>query len=66
MSTINKQIHLVARPVGEPTEACFALVEKTLGEPGPGQVLVKNEFLSSMRRLPAGCGAFYQIGVIRS
>ncbi len=46
MSIVNKQIHLVARPVGEPTEACFALVEKTLDEPGPGQVLVKNEFLS--------------------
>jgi NADPH-dependent curcumin reductase CurA len=46
MSIVNQQIHLVARPQGDPTAACFALVEKTLGEPGPGQVLVKNLFLS--------------------
>ena len=46
MSLTNKQIHLVKRPDGPPTEACFALVEQTLGDPGPGQVLVKNAFLS--------------------
>ena len=46
MSIVNKQIHLVRRPQGEPTEDCFELVEETLGEPGPGQVLVRNRFLS--------------------
>ena len=46
MTTLNKQIHLVKRPVGAPTQACFALVEKQLGDPGPGEVLVRNAFLS--------------------
>ena len=46
MSTQNKQIHLVKRPQGEPDASCFALVGQTLGEPGPGQVLVRNRFLS--------------------
>ena len=43
---INQQIHLVQRPQGEPTEACFALVEEALPEPLSGQVQVKNLFLS--------------------
>ena len=46
MNNVNKQIHLVQRPQGEPAESCFALVERPLGEPGPGQVLVRNKFLS--------------------
>jgi hypothetical protein len=46
MTTMNRQIHLVKRPQGAPTEDCFALVEETLGDPGPGQVLVRNQFLS--------------------
>ena len=46
MTTTNKQIHLVKRPQGEPDLSCFALVDETLGDPGPGQVLVRNEFLS--------------------
>ena len=43
---VNKQIHLVRRPQGEPTEACFALVEQPLAAPGPGEVVVRNRFLS--------------------
>ncbi len=43
---INKQIHLVQRPQGEPTEACFALVEQPLAAPGAGEVMVRNLFLS--------------------
>ena len=43
---INQQIHLVQRPQGEPTEACFKLVEEALPEPLSGQVQVKNLFLS--------------------
>ncbi|MBL8382742.1 MAG: NADP-dependent oxidoreductase [Burkholderiales bacterium] len=46
MALINRQIHLVRRPRGEPTADCFALVEQPLGAPGPGQVLVRNEVLS--------------------
>ena len=43
---LNKQIHLVQRPQGEPTEACFSLVEQSLAAPGPGEVMVRNQFLS--------------------
>ena len=46
MTITNKQIHLVKRPSGEPTLDCFALVQEALAEPLPGQVQVKNEFLS--------------------
>jgi NADPH-dependent curcumin reductase CurA len=46
MAIVNKQIHLVKRPQGEPDASCFALVEQSLGEPEDGQVLVKNLFLS--------------------
>ncbi len=46
MTITNKQIHLVKRPSGEPTLDCFALVQEPLAEPLPGQVQVKNEFLS--------------------
>ena len=42
----NKQIHLVSRPEGEASAANFRLVEAPLGEPGDGQVLVRNRFLS--------------------
>jgi NADPH-dependent curcumin reductase CurA len=41
-----REIHLAARPTGEPTPADFAIVETTVPEPGDGQVLVRNRFLS--------------------
>ncbi|MFE1099822.1 NADP-dependent oxidoreductase [Nocardiopsis alba] len=43
---VSKEVHLVARPVGEPTPADFALVETTVADPGPGQVLVRNDWMS--------------------
>ncbi len=43
---INKQIHLVSRPDGEPTAANFKLVEAALPTVGEGQVLVRNHYLS--------------------
>ena len=46
MSITNKQIHLIKRPQGEPTEDLFALVEEALPEPLSGQVQVRNLFLS--------------------
>ncbi|MGZ5186769.1 MAG: NADP-dependent oxidoreductase [Caldimonas sp.] len=42
----NKQIHLVSRPEGEARAANFRLVEAPIGEPGEGQVLVRNHYLS--------------------
>jgi NADPH-dependent curcumin reductase CurA len=38
--------HLVSRPVGWPTPENFALVDVEVPEPGPGQVLVRNTYLS--------------------
>ena len=46
MTTTNRQIHLVARPDGEAKADNFRLVDAPLGEPGDGQVLVRNRFLS--------------------
>jgi NADPH-dependent curcumin reductase CurA len=54
----SRQVHLVSRPEGLPTEENFALVEVDVAEPGPGEVLVQNLFMSvdpAMRpRLSAG------------
>ena len=43
---MNRQITLAARPVGCPQESDFALVESAVPEPGPGQVLVRSQWLS--------------------
>jgi NADPH-dependent curcumin reductase CurA len=42
----SREIHLVKRPVGPPEGSDFALVETTLDEPGPGEVQVRNLWLS--------------------
>ena len=42
----SKEIHLVARPRGEPRQSDFAVVEAVVPDPGPGQVLVHNRFIS--------------------
>jgi NADPH-dependent curcumin reductase CurA len=44
--TVNRQIHLVSRPTGEASADNFRLVERPLGAPGDGQVLVRHHFLS--------------------
>jgi NADPH-dependent curcumin reductase CurA len=46
MATLNKQVILASRPQGGVTESNFRLVEAPIGTPGPGEVLVKNEWLS--------------------
>ena len=46
MPQVNQQIHLVSRPSGEAEAANFALVEAAVPEPGEGQVLVRNRYLS--------------------
>src|SRR3989338_7221681 len=42
----NRQFLLAQRPQGLPSRETFSYVETVLGEPGPGQILVKNEYLS--------------------
>ena len=46
MSTATRQVHLASRPTGTPTPANFRTVEVELPDPGPGEVLVRNTFLS--------------------
>ena len=42
----NRQFVLASRPHGEVTEDNFRIVEGPLTKPGPGEVLVRNEWLS--------------------
>jgi hypothetical protein len=44
--TTNRQVILAARPEGIPEARHFRIVEVPLPAPGPGQVLVRNEWLS--------------------
>lgn len=44
--TTGREWQLAARPNGWPQPADFALVEAPVRQPGPGQVLVRNEYLS--------------------
>ncbi|MHC3472179.1 NADP-dependent oxidoreductase [Streptomyces sp. 7R007] len=43
---INREWHLLSRPVGWPQPENFALVEAEVPTPGEGQVLVRNRYLS--------------------
>ena len=43
---MNRQVTLAARPVGFPSESDFAVVETETPTPGPGEVLVRNQYLS--------------------
>ena len=43
---VNRQVTLTSRPVGFPEESDFALVESPVPEPGPGEVLVRAQYLS--------------------
>jgi NADPH-dependent curcumin reductase CurA len=42
----SREWHLAARPQGWPVAGDFALVETETGEPGPGQILVRNLYVS--------------------
>lgn len=46
MPTTAREIHLAARPKGEPAPGDFALVERELPDPGPGELLVRNLVIS--------------------
>ncbi|MBM0227861.1 MULTISPECIES: NADP-dependent oxidoreductase [Micromonospora] len=45
MST-NREIHLASRPQGWPTAENFRLVTTEVPTPGPGQIVVRNQFMS--------------------
>jgi NADPH-dependent curcumin reductase CurA len=44
--TTSREIHLAARPHGWPTPEDFRLVTVEVPDPGPGQVVVRNQFMS--------------------
>ncbi|MEO3769313.1 NADP-dependent oxidoreductase [Micromonospora sp. B9E7] len=44
--TSNREIHLASRPWGWPTEDNFRLVETDVPTPGPGQIVVRNQYMS--------------------
>ena len=46
MATANRQWLLASRPVGYPKTSDFRLVETPVPVPGPGQLLVRNLWLS--------------------
>jgi len=44
--TISREVRLKSRPIGVPTPQNFDLVENALPDPGPGEVLVQNIYMS--------------------
>ena len=44
--TASREVHLAARPVGEPKRSDFDLVEVEVRDPGPGELLVRNQWMS--------------------
>jgi NADPH-dependent curcumin reductase CurA len=46
MSIVAREIHLKSRPDGVPAAANFTTAERTLPEPGEGQLIVRNSFIS--------------------
>src|SRR5579875_2266356 len=45
-ATVSREIRLAARPEGEPAPEHFELAETSLPEPGEGEVLVRNLWMS--------------------
>ena len=46
MSVRSREVRLAARPHGWPTAETFAIAETEVGDPGPGQLLVRNLMMS--------------------
>ncbi len=44
--TLSREVHLADRPAGEPKPSDFRLVEVELPDPGPGELLVRNGWMS--------------------
>jgi NADPH-dependent curcumin reductase CurA len=46
VSVTSREWQLIARPVGEPKASDFRLLKAEVADPGPGQILVRNTWLS--------------------
>ncbi|MGI5164220.1 NADP-dependent oxidoreductase [Spirillospora sp. CA-253888] len=44
--SVSREVRLVARPKGEPQESDFEIAEVEVPEPGDGQIVVRNDFVS--------------------
>jgi NADPH-dependent curcumin reductase CurA len=44
--TTSREVHLVSRPTGWPSPDDFRVVDTDLADPGPGEVLVRNTYVS--------------------
>ena len=51
MSIVAREIHLKSRPDGLPTAANFITTERTLPQPGAGQLIVRNSFISATHEM---------------
>jgi NADPH-dependent curcumin reductase CurA len=46
MTQASREVQLAARPVGEPKPSDFQVAETEVPDPGPGQLLVRNQWMS--------------------
>lgn len=60
--TKSREVHLVSRPEGLPSETDFALVQTDVPDPGEGQVLVQNLFMSVDPAMRPRLSAGYELG----
>jgi NADPH-dependent curcumin reductase CurA len=66
-----REIRFASRPQGAPTKACFELAEVDLRDPGPGQVQVRNLWMSvdpymrgRMNEMGPGYTSAFQLGQV--
>jgi len=46
MAIEQREVHLIHHPDGMPVRGDFAIVETSVGEPGEGQLLIRNDYMS--------------------
>ncbi len=46
MPISQKEVHLISHPDGLPAQSDFAIVETTVADPGSGEMLVRNDYMS--------------------
>ena len=64
--TSSREIHLVSRPEGLPRPEDFTVVETDVADPGPGEVLVQNLYMSVDPAMRPRLSAGYELGQVMS
>ena len=62
----SREIHLKSRPHGVPRKDNFSLVTVEVPEPGPGEFLVRNIWMSLFIRQPVRVDAIWALTTINS